>query len=111
MAGALVELLEENGFEIVGPAPDGPWAIALAEETRPAIALLDYRMPRLGGVELVSRLHEAASGRPILLSGTRRSAGGLRSVPRPCAPTCAGRRNASGPRRRRRPWRQRSAGA
>ena len=67
MAAALVDLLEESGFEIIGPAPDGPRAVVLAEETRPDIALVDYRMPRLGGAELVSRLREAAPRTPILV--------------------------------------------
>ena len=67
MAAALVDLLEASGFEIVGPAPDGLRAVALAEETRPDIALVDYRMPRLGGAELVSRLRKAAPRTPILV--------------------------------------------
>ena len=57
---AVASYLAENGFEIVGPAPDGRRAIALAEEHQPELALVDYRMPRLAGVELVRKLREVS---------------------------------------------------
>lgn len=52
--------LAANGFEIVGPAENGDRAIALAGEERPDLALVDYRMPRSGGSELVRRLKSAS---------------------------------------------------
>lgn len=57
---AVVDLLEEAGFEIVGTAPDGVQAVALARETEPDVALVDFRMPRLSGVALLAQLREAA---------------------------------------------------
>jgi DNA-binding NarL/FixJ family response regulator len=57
---AVSEFLEAAGFELVGSASDGERAVALARETRPDAAVVDFRMPRLGGVDLVARLREAA---------------------------------------------------
>ncbi len=53
---AVCEYLQANGLLVVGTAPDGERAIALAVETHPDVALVDFRMPRLSGVELITRL-------------------------------------------------------
>jgi DNA-binding NarL/FixJ family response regulator len=53
---AVTEYLAEHGFEIVGSAEDGAGTVAAAERERPDLALVDYRMPRAGGAELVRRL-------------------------------------------------------
>jgi DNA-binding NarL/FixJ family response regulator len=55
----LTRLLLENGFEVIGPAYDGHQAVALAREHRPDVALVDYRMPMLGGAALVASLRES----------------------------------------------------
>lgn len=57
---AVAELLERNGFEIVGPAPDGPRAVAAIAEARPEAAVVDYRMPHLSGADLVAKLVETS---------------------------------------------------
>ena len=62
LTSAVSSYLAENGFEIVGPVPDGRRAVVLAEETKPELALVDYRMPRLAGVELVRALAEVSPG-------------------------------------------------
>jgi DNA-binding NarL/FixJ family response regulator len=45
-----------KGFLVVGRARNGEEAIALVESLRPALALLDLRMPLLGGTGAVRRL-------------------------------------------------------
>lgn len=40
-------------FEIVGEASDGEQALALIEATRPQVALLDVRMPKLTGLDVL----------------------------------------------------------
>jgi DNA-binding NarL/FixJ family response regulator len=60
LTSAVSSYLAENGFEIVGPASDGRRAVALIAEERPDVALVDYRMPRLAGAELVRALREAS---------------------------------------------------
>ena len=61
MLEAVSELLEREGFEVVGRAVDGQQAVELIEETRPKLALVDIRMPRLNGIEVAAK---AASGSP-----------------------------------------------
>jgi DNA-binding NarL/FixJ family response regulator len=57
---AVGELLERSGYVVVGPASDGPRAVAAAEAERPEVALVDYRMPRLSGAELIAKLAAAS---------------------------------------------------
>lgn len=57
---AVSAYLAENGFEVVGPAPDGRRAVALAKETQPELALIDYRMPRMSGIDLIHAIREAS---------------------------------------------------
>jgi response regulator NasT len=48
---ALSDLLRQKGFEVVGQASDGPAGIALAREESPDVVLMDFRMPRMDGLE------------------------------------------------------------
>ena len=52
----LVEMLEEEGYAVVGQAEDGEKAVALAEELRPDLVILDVKMPRLDGIAAAERL-------------------------------------------------------
>jgi DNA-binding NarL/FixJ family response regulator len=49
-----------DGFEVVGVAADGEEAVAAVLSTRPDVALLDLRMPRLDGVGATARIRELA---------------------------------------------------
>ncbi|MDX6475669.1 MAG: hypothetical protein QOH95_1180 [Gaiellaceae bacterium] len=60
LTSAVSSYLSENGFDIVGLAPDGPRAVALITAEKPDLALVDYRMPRLSGADLVRALREAS---------------------------------------------------
>lgn len=60
LTSAVSTYLSENGFEVVGPASDGRRAVALAAEEKPELALVDYRMPRLMGLELIAAIREAS---------------------------------------------------
>jgi DNA-binding NarL/FixJ family response regulator len=57
---AIAAFLGENGFDVVGPVADGRRAVALADQTKPELAVVDYRMPRLAGVELIEALLEVS---------------------------------------------------
>jgi DNA-binding NarL/FixJ family response regulator len=67
LLAAIRQLLAESGFEVVGPAANGERALALAREERPDIALVDYRMPRLSGVELLRLLKEEAPDTKVVV--------------------------------------------
>lgn len=46
----LVELLTDEGYEVVGQASDGEEAIALARELNPDVVVLDVKMPNMDGI-------------------------------------------------------------
>ena len=46
----------EDGLEFVGSAADGEEALRLIEQRRPDVAVLDIRMPKFGGIEMLRRL-------------------------------------------------------
>ena len=62
----LADALRSSG-SLVETATDGIQALALAEELRPQLAVLDLRLPRLGGWEVARRLR-ARFGRAIFLA-------------------------------------------
>jgi DNA-binding NarL/FixJ family response regulator len=67
LVAAVSGYLAGNGFDLVGAAADGLEALDLAGRTQPDVTLVDFRMPRLGGVELVARLREAVPATRVLV--------------------------------------------
>jgi DNA-binding NarL/FixJ family response regulator len=70
---ALIRIVLQDDFEVVGEAGDGLEAIALAPGVAPDVLLLDLNMPRLGGFEALPRLVEAMPGTKIIILTTGRS--------------------------------------
>ncbi len=64
---AVSDLLESHGVELVGVASDGEEAAALAATTNPDVALVDFRMPKLCGTELVSRIREVSPTTEVIV--------------------------------------------
>jgi two-component system NarL family response regulator len=60
LVAAVSEYLGSNGFEVVAQAQDGVAAVAKAPELSPELAVIDYRMPHLDGVELLQQLRKLA---------------------------------------------------
>jgi response regulator NasT len=52
----LKEMLEEEGYVVVGEAADGETAIRLAEELRPDLVIMDVKMPVLDGISAAERI-------------------------------------------------------
>jgi DNA-binding NarL/FixJ family response regulator len=64
----LASLLAETGeFCVVGEAASGPEAVALAQQLRPDVILMDVHMPGGGGVEAVRSLQQAAPAIPVVM--------------------------------------------
>ncbi|GAA2148118.1 response regulator [Kitasatospora kazusensis] len=62
----LKEMLEEEGYTVVGEAGDGATAVKLVEELRPDLAILDVKMPVLDGLSAAEQIH-AAHLAPVLM--------------------------------------------
>jgi AmiR/NasT family two-component response regulator len=52
----LVEMLTEEGYQVVGEAGDGEAAVALALELRPDLVVMDVKMPKLDGISAAERI-------------------------------------------------------
>ena len=52
----LKEMLEEEGYDVVGEAGDGEQAVKLAEELRPDLVILDVKMPVLDGISAAEQI-------------------------------------------------------
>jgi response regulator NasT len=64
----LAEMLGEEGYDVVGQAADGERAIALAEELRPDLVVLDVKMPRLDGISAAQRIAEQRIAPVVILT-------------------------------------------
>lgn len=53
----LKELLQEEGYEVVGEAGRGDLALSLVTEHRPDVALLDIKMPGMDGISVARRIN------------------------------------------------------
>jgi DNA-binding NarL/FixJ family response regulator len=51
LAEALRQLLLQKGVDVVGIASNGPDAVSMSQETEPDVVLMDFRMPRMDGLE------------------------------------------------------------
>nr|WP_267884934.1 response regulator [Jiangella alkaliphila] len=62
----LIEMLGEEGYEVVGEAADGASAVRLAEEHRPDLVVMDVKMPVLDGISAAARIVEQRIA-PVLI--------------------------------------------
>jgi DNA-binding NarL/FixJ family response regulator len=66
MLESVAELLARNGFDVVARASDGQRALAAIEASRPELALIDVRMPRLSGIDVAQRAATVSPGTAIV---------------------------------------------
>lgn len=55
VVSAVSDFLRGHGVDVTGTARDGLEAVATMEQQKPAVALVDVRMPRLSGIEVARR--------------------------------------------------------
>jgi len=64
---ALVELLDQAGFDVAGEAADGADAVALAKQLAPDVVLMDLRMPVMGGLDATRLIRDACPATQVVL--------------------------------------------
>lgn len=62
----LVDMLELDGFEVVGEAASGHDAVILAGRTDPDVIVMDYRMPGMDGVEATAAVRAECPGARVV---------------------------------------------
>ena len=62
----LKEMLEEEGYTVVGEAGDGEQAVELARQHRPDLVILDVKMPKLDGISAAEKIAEESIA-PVLM--------------------------------------------
>ncbi|MER6290742.1 ANTAR domain-containing response regulator [Streptomyces sviceus] len=62
----LKEMLEEEGYSVVGEAGDGEQAVELAREHKPDLVILDVKMPKLDGISAAEKIAEERIA-PVLM--------------------------------------------
>jgi DNA-binding NarL/FixJ family response regulator len=67
MVEAVADVLTESGVSVIGRARDGEDAIAKIDARQPDVALVDVRMPRLGGIEVARRAASSSPKTAIIL--------------------------------------------
>jgi DNA-binding NarL/FixJ family response regulator len=69
-AGFRAILETQEDLEVVGEAEDGAEAVALAQELRPDVVLMDVRMPGIDGIEATARLLRDGDAPRVLMLTT-----------------------------------------
>jgi response regulator NasT len=64
----LREMLEEEGFDVVGEAADGEQAVALARQLHPDLVICDVKMPKMDGIQAAAQITEARIAPVVMLT-------------------------------------------
>lgn len=74
------DLVEENGYEVIGYAKNGEEGIRLYEELHPDIVIMDIIMPGIDGLETAEILMKKDSKATIMMLSSLCDAGTLEEV-------------------------------
>jgi DNA-binding NarL/FixJ family response regulator len=64
---AVAEFLVQGGIEVIARARDGEEALEKIDQRKPQVALVDVRMPKLGGIELTRLVARSHGGTAVIL--------------------------------------------
>lgn len=64
----LKEMLEEEGFEVVGEASDGDAAVRLANEHKPELVIMDIKMPGMDGLTAAEEIRNSGASAVLILT-------------------------------------------
>lgn len=67
MRTMLKQLVEENGYEVVGEAENGEHAIELYKEHNPDLVTMDITMPDMDGIEATKKILDIDSNAKIVM--------------------------------------------
>lgn len=69
MRMTLKNVLEKNGYEVIGEAEDGLQAVELYQQLNPALVTMDITMPKMNGVDAIKEIIKIdAAARIIVVS-------------------------------------------
>ncbi len=60
-------LRDEDGLDIIGQAADGEEAVRLTNELKPDVAIIDFTMPKLSGIEATKRIKVESPETAVLM--------------------------------------------
>jgi DNA-binding NarL/FixJ family response regulator len=63
----LGHMLTDRGFEVVGYASDGQFALGLVRALAPNVVVMDLQMPRLNGIETTRKIAESSPASAVLM--------------------------------------------
>ena len=66
-AGLRMVVVSQPDFTVVGEASDGREAVALAEQLKPDIIVMDIGMPSLNGIEACRQIHDSLPGTQVIM--------------------------------------------
>jgi len=79
-SGIAAEISAEADMSVIAEAQDGAEALALFRQHKPDVSLIDLRMPRMGGLELISTIRaESPTARIVVLTTAMGDVSALRA--------------------------------
>jgi len=64
----LVDMLKDEGYDVIGEASDGEEALALARELGPDLVVMDVKMPKMDGITAAATIAEERIAAVVMLT-------------------------------------------